>query len=296
MCGIVGLHLVDPQLRPRLGELLVPMLESMTPRGPDSAGIALYDGPLDGGRQQFTIRSGPVTDWPAVRDAVAATDPAAELSVVAAHATLVTTAGKPAVDAALREHATDAVLVGWGEALWIVKDLGAPAEICERYGIAKRGGFQGIGHTRMATESAVTIDHSHPFSPSADLTVVHNGTFSNYATMRRRLIDEGEPFDTDNDTEVVARFIGRRLAAGDDLAEALRRVLKEFDGFYTLVVGTRDEFAVVRDAFACKPLVIAQTPRYVAVASEYHAMAGLPGVERAKVFEPEPEEIFSWLR
>jgi len=148
----------------------------------------------------------------------------------------------------------------------------------------------------MATESAVTIDHSHPFAPAADLTVVHNGTFSNYATLRRRLIDAGERFETDNDTEVVARFIGRRLAEGDDLTEALRQVLKEFDGFYTLLVGTRDEFAVVRDAFACKPLVVAEGPGYVAVASEYHAMAGLPGIEKARVFEPKPEEISTWSR
>jgi len=148
----------------------------------------------------------------------------------------------------------------------------------------------------MATESAVTIDHSHPFAPNPDLTVVHNGTFSNYATVRRRLIDAGEQFDTDNDTEVVARFIGRRLAEGDDLAEAMRRVLKDFDGFYTLLVGSRDEFAVLRDAFACKPLVVAQTDAYVAVSSEYHALAGLPGVEQARVFEPRPEEIYTWSR
>jgi glutamate synthase domain-containing protein 1 len=189
-----------------------------------------------------------------------------------------------------------AVVVGWGQTLRIVKDVGAPADICDRYGVTTVAGYQGVGHTRMATESAITIDHSHPFAPDRDLTLVHNGTFSNYATVRRRLMDAGIPFDTDNDTEVAARYVAHRLASGDDLTEALRRLLKDFDGFFTLLVASRDEFAVVRDPFACKPLVVAETSGYVAVASEYHAMAGLPGIETARVFEPLPEEIYAWSR
>ena len=297
MCGIVGLHLTDPALEPRLGELLVPMLDAMCPRGPDSAGIAIYDQPAVPGRLRYTVRGSQDTPWDDVASRLStAVGTPVEVSVMALHAVLSTTAAEPQVRAALAEILPAGVIIGWGEALWILKDLGTPAQICERYGIARARGYQGVGHTRMATESAVTIDHSHPFAPAADLTVVHNGTFSNYATLRRRLIDAGERFETDNDTEVVARFIGRRLAEGDDLTEALRQVLKEFDGFYTLLVGTKDEFAVVRDAFACKPLVVAEGPGYVAVASEYHAMAGLPGIEKARVFEPKPEEISTWSR
>ena len=298
MCGIVGLHLIDPVLHPRLGELITPMLDAMCPRGPDSAGIALYDEPLTDGRLRYTVRAAREQDW---TDDTAAKLGAAlgrpvEVAARAVHAEIRTDAPEPLVRVALRDLLPDAVVVGRGEALWIVKDLGTPAEICARYDIPRRHGYQAVGHTRMATESAVTIDHSHPFAPNPDLTVVHNGTFSNYATVRRRLVDAGEVFDTDNDTEVVARYIGRRLAEGDDLTEAMRRVLKDFDGFYTLLVGSRDEFAVLRDAFACKPLVVAETPAYVAVASEYHALAGLPDVERARVFEPEPEEIHTWSR
>jgi glutamate synthase domain-containing protein 1 len=148
----------------------------------------------------------------------------------------------------------------------------------------------------MATESAVTTDHSHPFAPAADLALIHNGSFSNHATIRRRLADLGTRFDTDNDSEVAARYIAWRMAEGDDLGDALRMVLKEFDGFFTLLVSTRDQFAVVRDAFACKPAVIAEAPAYVAMASEYHALAGLPGIEQAQVFEPMPEEIHLWSR
>lgn len=226
MCGIVGVHLKNPKLYPRLGELLVPMLEAMTTRGPDSAGVALYD----------------------------------------------------------------------GDTMDVIKDVGPPKDICEQHGVARRGGFQAIGHTRMATESAVTTEHAHPFTPLPDLALVHNGSFSNYATMRRKLERHGISCTTDNDTEVVARFIGQQVCQGADLADAMRMVLKEFDGFFTLLVTTGSQFAVLRDSFACKPAVIAETDDYVAVASEYHALAGLPNIGRARVFEPVPEEVYTWTR
>jgi glutamate synthase domain-containing protein 1 len=148
----------------------------------------------------------------------------------------------------------------------------------------------------MATESAVTTEHSHPFAAGADLVLVHNGSFSNHATLRRRLADVGVAFDTDNDSEVAARYIAEQMRRGSDLGDAMRMVLKEFDGFFTLLVATENEFAIVRDAFACKPAVLAETDDYVAMSSEYHAMAGLPGIEKARVFEPMPEEVHVWSR
>jgi glutamate synthase domain-containing protein 1 len=226
MCGIVGLHLKVPELYPRLGEYLVPMLEAMATRGPDSAGVAIYG---DGGME-------------------------------------------------------------------VIKDVGAPSDICARHGVAGRGGYQAVGHTRMATESAITTEAAHPFTPLPDLALVHNGSFSNYATMRRRLGRDGISCTTDNDSEVAARFVGQQVSAGADLADAMRMVLKEFDGFFTLLVTTGTQFAVLRDSFACKPAVLAETADYVAMASEYHALAGLPGVEDARVFEPIPEEVYTWTR
>lgn len=176
------------------------------------------------------------------------------------------------------------------------KDVGLPAEICRRYDIAERAGFQGIGHTRMATESAVTTEHSHPFAPAEGLALVHNGSFSNHASVRRRLERDGVRCVTDNDSEVAARYIAQQLNRGADLGDALRMVLKELDGFFTLLVTTTTQFAVMRDSFACKPAVIAETPDYVAVASEYHALAQLPGIAGARVFEPVPEEVYTWTR
>jgi glutamate synthase domain-containing protein 1 len=185
-------------------------------------------------------------------------------------------------------------LFGYGPAIEVYKDVGTAAEVCSRYGVTGMGGYQAIGHTRMATESAVTTEHSHPFAVSPDLALVHNGSFSNYASVRRQLAADGIRFDTDNDSEVAARYIAREMSAGADLADALRGVMKVFDGFFTLLVAAGQSLAIVRDSFACKPMVVAETADYVAVASEYVALADLPGVDKAQVFEPMPQEIYTW--
>jgi glutamate synthase domain-containing protein 1 len=303
MCGIIGLHLKNPDLQPRLGELLAVMLEAMTTRGPDSAGIAVYadQGAAPGDPERalrYSLRSDEAVDWDLLGQRIA-TETGSEVRVrqlAPGSAVLVSPAGERLFLATVRHVAPQVAVAGYGEAMVLVKDVGAAAEICARYGIPSWGGYQGVGHTRMATESAVTTAHSHPFAPAADLALVHNGSFSNYATVRSRLARSGVHCDTDNDSEVAARLVASHMADGASLEDALRTVLKEMDGFFTLLVTTRTQFAVVRDSFACKPAVIAQTADYVAMASEYHALAGLPGVAHAEVFEPMPEEIHLWSR
>ena len=297
MCGIVGLLLHDPTMEPELGRHFAPMLEAMTPRGPDSAGMALYDREVPDGSRRWSLRSPHEhTDWNAIQAAVeAASGQPALLDARANVAFLVTAAPESAIHQVLAATAAEGIaVVGVGGGMRLIKDVGTPREICDRYAVDAMAGYMAVGHTRMATESAVTTQHSHPFSPAPDLALVHNGSFSNHATIRRQLFDLGVECVTDNDTEVAAQYIGWRMAVGDDLEEAMRHVLKEFDGFFTLVVTSKTQFSVVRDAFACKPLVVAETARYVAVASEYQALADLPGIENARVFEPQPEEIHTW--
>jgi glutamate synthase domain-containing protein 1 len=303
MCGIIGLHLKNPGLEPRLGELLAQMLEAMTTRGPDSAGIAVYadHDPARADQEQtlsYSLRSEEAIDWDLLGKRIAAeTGDAVRVQPLAPDcAVLSSPAGEASFLTAAHRIAPHVSVPGYGRSMVVVKDVGAPAAICARYGIPGWGGYQGIGHTRMATESAVTTAHSHPFAPAADLALVHNGSFSNYATVRRLLARKGIHCDTDNDSEVAARLVASRMATGADLDDALRTVLKEMDGFFTLLVTTRTQFAVVRDSFACKPAVIAETADYVAMASEYHALAGLPGIAGARVFEPMPEEIHLWTR
>lgn len=298
MCGIVGLHLKEPDLEPRLGELMTPMLRCMSGRGPDSAGVAAYGDGLPDGQLRLGMR----LSAPEQADEVAAR--AADIlgtTVEVEHrhasgADLLTAADPDDAIAAVREADADGLLIGLGRRIRIVKDVGLPQDVAERYGVPEWSGYQGIGHTRMATESAVTPEHSHPFVPRPDLAVVHNGQFSNYATVRRELQREGVEFVTDNDTEVCARYIGYRMDRGDSLETALKGVLSDFDGFFTLLVTTADTFAVVRDQFAGKPAVLAEAPGYVAFASEYHALAELPGIDSATIAEPRPEEIRLWTR
>lgn len=296
MCGIVGLHLKTPTMHARLGELLAPMLDCMSSRGPDSAGIALFDEACPG-RVKLSLHASEGMDWAALGRAIGQDVAASvEIEELGDVAVLSVDAPEDLAVRSLRRQGRSVRLVGLGQNMEIFKDVGRPGEIIARYGLDKRRGFQGVGHTRMATESAVTTEHSHPFAPAADVALVHNGSFSNPATVRRRLQREGIRFDTDNDSEVCARFLARQMVHGVDLGEALRMVQKELDGFFTLLVATRNQFAVLRDSFACKPAVIAETDDYVAMASEYHALAGLPGIGAARVFEPVPEEVYTWSR
>jgi len=296
MCGIVGLHLKNLAFEDRLGELVVPMLDVLASRGPDSTGVAVYSRDVSPGEVKYSLcapRDG--YDWDNFSFELSETlaSPVG-LRRRSRDAVVVSCASPDLVLAAISRLDPTVRFFGHGSAIEVYKDVGPASEVCARYGVASMSGYQSIGHTRMATESAVTIEHSHPFSAGLDLALVHNGSFSNHASIRRDLLDVGVKFDTDNDSEVAARFIDHEMSHGLDLAEAMRGVLKYFDGFFTLLVATRDSIAVVRDSFACKPMIVAETAEYVAVASEYVALAELPGIEDADVFEPMPEELYAW--
>jgi glutamate synthase domain-containing protein 1 len=197
---------------------------------------------------------------------------------------------------AARAVAPGARVIGFGSDLTVLKGVGDPRELATAFGLPNARGWQGVGHTRMATESAVTAEGSHPFSVGPDQCLVHNGSFSNHMSIKHQLEREGIVFDSENDTEVGARFVAKQLAEGAGLEKALLMLNETFDGFYTLLVSTADSFAVVRDAISWKPAIVAQTSQWVAVASEYRALAHLPGIDDARMFEPEPEEVYVWHR
>ena len=298
MCGIVGLHLRTPELYPSLGELLSGMLCEMGDRGSDSTGVAVYGDPIwsPPGRGCVSVID---VDDPADAVACAVGEAAgAEVDVLAVDATylLSSTITAEQLLTAVNSAYPQALIAGFGADLAVLKGVGHPRTLTEGWALAKAQGWQGVGHTRMATESAVTPSGCHPYAVGPEQCMVHNGSFANHATIRRELLAAGMHFDSENDTEVGARFIARQLADGRDVESALKELCATFDGFYTLLVSNRDSFAVVRDAIACKPAVIAETDEWVAMGSEYRALAGLPGVETAKIWEPEPEVVYAWTR
>ena len=298
MCGIVGLFLKDPKLEPQLGALLTDMLITMTDRGPDSAGIAIYVRPEEGHAKLTVQSANAAADFKGLdADLSAAIGGPVTADVKDTHVVLDVPADKlDAARSAVTTLRPGVKVMSAGEAIEIFKEVGLPKDVAARFGVSKMSGTHGIGHTRMATESAVTTMGAHPFSTGPDQCLVHNGSLSNHNGLRRELIRKGMSFETQNDTEVAAAYVSQKLKEGEDLGTALESGLTDLDGFFTFVVGTHNGFGVVRDPIACKPAVMAETDQYVAFGSEYRALVNLPGIETARVWEPEPATVYFWER
>ena len=288
MCGIVGLFLKDRALEPQFGSLLAQMLEVMSDRGPDSAGFAVYSNG-DADQLKLTVRGENLAD--------VARGLGVQGTLRDSHLVLSFPKRDEArVRSQLASQRPDIKIIGAGRRIELYKEVGLPASVARRFDLPGMAGTHGVGHTRMATESAVTTAGAHPFSTGPDQCLVHNGSLSNHRSLRRMLEPKGIQFETDNDSEVAAGYLSWKLAEGASLAEALESSLSDLDGFFTFVVGTENGFAVVRDPISCKPAVMAETDQYVAFGSEYRALVGLPGIGRARVFEPEPARVYAWER
>ncbi len=335
MCGIVGLYLKNDALIPVIGKMFAPMLDSMCDRGPDSAGFAIYGDEASAGEIKVTLRDvgseqiakpqavggringrasgrvsevasggasgggnvGVAVNWEQLTEDLSKTFISdVSLLVNQTYAVIKVKADEAMLREHLRTNWPDARIMSIGRSIEILKEVGLPREIVDRFNVRGMKGTHVIGHTRMATESAVTTEGSHPFSTGLDLCLVHNGSLSNHNRLRRRLQRYGIEFRTDNDTEVAAGYLTWRMREGDTLQEALEHGLIDLDGFYTFAVGTADGFAVLRDPIACKPAVMAETDDYVAIGSEYRALAELPGIETARLWEPEPGIVYTWGR
>lgn len=296
MCGIVGIYYKNKDLNKYLGTMLSSMLVQMSERGPDSAGVAVYRNAVDSSSTKITLHAADEEyDWNQLHSLLAKafnTDVGIEIRVN--HAVVATTAPLPEFRTWLALNCPDLRIMSAGSTIEIYKEKGAPREFVDRFQLQDIQGSHALGHTRMATESAITTQHSHPFSTGLDLCLVHNGSLSNHNRLRERLQGEGIEFQTDNDSEVAAGYLMWRLHQGASLEQALTSAISDLDGFYTFAVGTRNGFAVLRDPIACKPAVMAENDDWVAMASEFRAIAQLPGVEQATVWEPAPATVYSW--
>jgi glutamate synthase domain-containing protein 1 len=297
MCGIAGLFSKSPEVGESLGSHLGEMLLQLSDRGPDSAGVAFYRDAAPSGSSKVSLFSpDPQQDWEGVRTALDDAFGAGEAKPRGSHAVIVVETDAAEAQGWLRERYPELRVMSAGQAIEIFKEAGPPQEFIQNFDLASMTGSHALGHTRMATESRVTTEHSHPFSTGLDLCLVHNGSLSNHNRLRRRLRDEGIEFQTDNDSEVAAGYLTWRLREGASLEQALEGCIDDLDGFYTFAVGTVDGFAVLRDPIACKPAVMAESDDWVAMASEYRAIAVLPGAESARTWEPEPGRVYSWER
>jgi glutamate synthase domain-containing protein 1 len=296
MCGIVGLLLKKPQLREQLGQLALPMLIGMTERGPDSAGFAVFTDELPDNRRKYSLHApGWDYDWAGFEaEFIRRFGTQAQIEVKGNHAVLVCDEPADKVRPWVRQAFPKLHVLAAGRLMDIYKDVGSPADVASRYQFERLAGSHLVAHTRMATESAVTPDRAHPFTAGEDFCLVHNGSLSNPYQIRRQLEPLGIAFDTDNDTEAACRYFEWRMREGDDLEAAIHKGFEELDGFYTFLMGTADELALVRDAFACKPAVVAETDDYVAISSEFRSLASLPDIKNATIFEPVPEEVYVW--
>ena len=292
MCGIVGIYLKNEKLNNSLGSLLAEMLINMGSRGPDSAGFAIYNDEK-GEKLKYSICINNL-DYENFKKELSEYLDDADIRKNSDHVILKTKKKANDVLKILKDHFKNTSLVGYGKSIEIFKQVGSPNDVVKKFNLNNYSGTHAIGHTRMATESAITTDGSHPYSTGEDECLVHNGSLSNHNNLRRKLKKNGINFDSENDTEVAAGYISNHLANKKNLKETLNDGLRDLDGFYTFITGTRNGFAVLRDEIACKPAVIAETNDYVAIASEFQAMAHLPGVNNAKIFEPEPGVVYSW--
>ena len=295
MCGIVGLLLKDVALRPRLGELMVPMLVGMTERGPDSSGMAVFADTIAPEQRKLSLYCAqPGFEWRRLEADWVAQFGEVHCELNANHC-IVTLTGPvaPAREWLAMQYPQVHVLSA-GRSIDLYKDIGLPAEVAARYGFSRLTGTHLVGHTRMATESAVTIENAHPYTAGEDWCLVHNGSLANPGSLRRRLEQLGERFESDCDTEAACRYLHWRLSSGETLEQAIEHAFSDFDGFFTFLMGTRDKLALVRDPFACKPAVVAETDEYVAIASEFRSLAHLPGVRHAMVFAHQPAQVYTW--
>jgi glutamate synthase domain-containing protein 1 len=292
MCGIVGIYLKTKKFEKSLGKFLSEMLNNMSSRGPDSAGFAIYNDEKDNKYKYSLCLNN--QDFNAFKKQIKKIIKDAKIVKISDHVILKTKEKPLKLLDIIGKNFNEISIVGYGKSIEIFKQVGNPKDVVERFNLKKLSGSHGIGHTRMATESAITTDGSHPYSTGEDECLVHNGSLSNHNNLRRDLVKKGNLFKSENDTEVAAGYISRNLLNKKSLKETLTDGLNDLDGFYTFITGTKNGFAIVRDEIACKPAVVAETKDYVAIASEFQAMANLPKVNSAKIFEPEPGVVYSW--
>jgi len=301
MCGIAGILYKDADGQHHVGGDLITMLDGCQHRGPDSTGFALYH---ESNGQELRLRffvgeNGTAEETVGAIKAKLGEFGASVLdeeAVGSTHRFKVRFVGDLQALSYAMEHV--ATLISIGESLDIVKDVGGAHDVDDVYDVGSFDGTHGIGHVRLATESDVTPDRSHPFWATgfADVAIVHNGQITNYWKMRRRLEKRGMEFHTDNDSELIAVYLADKLEHGIPLAEALEASIQDLDGTFSFLVSTKDEIGYAKDRLAAKPMVMYEDDDLVAIASEEVSLNKLFPGRSLRTTEPPPGTYRTWRR
>ena len=301
MCGIAGV-LYKQAGTHEIGKTLIDMLDGCQHRGPDSTGFALVrrrQGSVavalhradrgkrqEEGDRQYRLAAG----------APHGATIESEQSVGCSYQIAVNFDGD-LLDFTkdIEEHAK---LVSVGHTLDIIKDDGTAHELDSTYHVGEVTGTHGIGHVRLATESAVRPEAAHPFWATGfeDIAIVHNGQITNYWKMRRRLERRGFTFHTDNDSELVAVYLADKLKQGETLDHVLETAIADLDGTFSFLVSTPNEIGYAKDNLAAKPMVLFETDDMIAIASEEVSLNRLFPGQSINSTEPAPGTFQTWAR
>ncbi len=309
MCGIAGL--IHRGKSSDVGSEMTAMLQSLKHRGPDSTGFALYGSVADDRRvmrfkvaeredmrKGFDIHQQVVQRQQLVAERlkqlganIISHDQPTEYS----HRYVFSYAGDIRQLVDFVEDIDNVEILSIGHSLELIKDLGDADTVAGQYALSGFHGTHAIGHTRMATESDVDIRSAHPYwgYPFSDVSVVHNGQLTNYWTFRRAMERLGHRFLSDCDSELIAVYIANRIAAGDDLEQAMARSVDELDGVFTYLVATQDQLGMAKDVMAAKPMVLYESDDFIGLASEEVAIRSIFPNE-IKTWDPYEGEVRVW--
>ncbi len=300
MCGIVGYLDRTGNDQAPIGDILVQMLTTLSCRGPDSAGVAIY-GESQESNLLLRIKLGEQGDFreagAELADRIGAIVPVVEQKVSSEYLRLVL---GPVTDAEgaigqVMSLSQDVELVSAGRQLEIIKQVGSPTNLDRSHSVTSLKGTHGLGHTRLSTESRVDLSHSQPFWAQGvpDLATVHNGHITNYHKLRRQYEQRGVRFFTENDSEIIGIYLRDQLSRGRTLEQALSNSLDDFDGSFCYLAATRDSLAYVKDRFALKPLMVAESGSWIAIATEEVALRGSLAGD-FQVYEPGARQLALW--
>jgi glutamate synthase domain-containing protein 1 len=284
-----------------IGKTLIEMLDGCQHRGPDSTGFAMYGEDKDLLQLRFIVPTEDAARQKAI-DNIASLLARHDATIESEQSVGCSYQIAVDFDGNLLEFTKDieehAKLVSVGHTLDIIKDDGTAHEVDDTYHVGEFTGTHGIGHVRLATESAVRPEAAHPFWATGfeDIAIVHNGQITNYWKMRRRLERRGFTFHTDNDSELVAVYLADKLKQGESLDSVLETAIADLDGTFSFLVSTPNEIGYAKDNLAAKPMVLYETDDMIAIASEEVSLNRLFPGQSINSTEPAPGTFQTWAR